>query len=116
MHTVAERIDNRHVKFNCSKADSALIDLIAKRAVAFGVENAIDVDHETIAMDLSACHCNGCPLDLVKLLTAPDVHFGHDVFGIRRFMNRETGRIDAARFHPRCALPESKKPAKRAKR
>jgi hypothetical protein len=58
-------------------------------------------------MDITATHCNGCPLDLEKFLAAPDGDFGHDVFGIRHHINRRTGELENM-FLPRCALPESK--------
>ena len=41
-------------------------------------------------------------LDLQKLLDAPDGDFGHDVFGIRRHINRQTGELENC-FLPRCA-------------
>jgi len=57
------------------------------------------------AMDLSACHANGCPLDFEKLLAAPDFDFIHDVLGIRRHLDRATGNLMDC-FVPRCAKPE----------
>lgn len=62
----------------------------------------IEYDRLSATMDIEACHCNGMPLDLAKLLAAPDADFGHDVFGIRRYLDRTTGWI-ADRFVPRCA-------------
>ena len=56
-------------------------------------------------MDLTACHLNGCPLDLPKLMNARDSDFGHDVLGIRRYINRTTGQLEE-QFVLRCALPE----------
>lgn len=53
-------------------------------------------------MDLTACHCNGCELDLDRLLLAPDPDFGHDVCGIRRHIDRRTGKLGGC-FLPRCA-------------
>lgn len=87
-----------------SKADMKLIALIAKRGA-----NIIGQDvkshgkpYDTLSaeMDLIATHKNGCPLDLEGLLTAPDYDFGHDLFGINRFLNRETGELKSA-FLPR---------------
>lgn len=46
---------------------------------------------------------SGCELDLQKLLDAPDGDFGHDVFGIRRHINRQTGELGDC-FLPRCAV------------
>ncbi len=45
------------------------------------------------------------PLDLRKLLDAPEPHFAHDVFGIRRYLDRTTGKLRGF-FNPRCSLPE----------
>lgn len=44
-------------------------------------------------MDITACHANGCPLKLRELLAAEDFNFAHDVFGIRRHLNRETAQL-----------------------
>lgn len=85
------------------------IDLVhkcAKRAIALAEDDGIEYDMLTACMDLEACfHTAGVPLDLQKLLDAGDGNFGHDVFGIRRHMNRETGKLEGA-FLPRCALPQ----------
>lgn len=56
-----------------------------------------------VIMDLTACHLNGMPLDLAKLLAADDLTFAHDVGGIRAHINRRTGKINDC-FVPRTAL------------
>ena len=56
-----------------------------------------------LMMDLTACHCNGCPLNLDALATARDGDFVHDVAGIMRHINRETGELGEC-FVPRHAL------------
>jgi hypothetical protein len=88
------------ISFRVSNPDSELIDKIVDRFMggADPSEESLDV-----TMDLTACHANGCPLDLQKLLDAPDATFFHDVRGIRRFINRETGQIPKSSFSPRCA-------------
>lgn len=58
-------------------------------------------------MDVTACHCNGCPLRLQELLEADDFNFTHDVFGIRRFIDRTTGEMPGAKFHPRFSVPRT---------
>ncbi len=87
-----------------NKAEMTLIRLIAKRG-----ESIIGQDiksrgepYDTVSaeMDLIATHKNGCPLDLEGLLTATDHDFGHDLFGINRFLNRETGELKSG-FLPR---------------
>ena len=72
---------------------------IAKRAFD---EKLID-DMQTTMMDLCACHANGTPLDFQKLLDFPRFDFTHDVFGLVRHMNRETGKL-RDHFLPRCAV------------
>lgn len=65
----------------------------------------------TAAMDLTACHKYGCPLDLPKLLNAPDDVFLHDVRGISSHVNRATGHLMRF-FEPKTALGEQeRKPA-----
>jgi hypothetical protein len=59
-------------------------------------------DKAGVTMDLNAAHANGCPLDFQKLLDFPDFDFFHDVYGIARHIDRETGRIGDC-FLPRCA-------------
>lgn len=61
------------------------------------------VNRLQVALSLTVCHLNGCPLDLDKLLTAPPVTLGHDVFGIHNLLDRETGKLPET-FSPRCAL------------
>jgi hypothetical protein len=44
------------------------------------------------------------PLDWAALLTADDVNFAHDFFGIRHHINRKTGLLEDC-FVPRFARP-----------
>lgn len=94
------------VSFRASDADNALIRKIATRAFKEAEEAGVSYRQTDAAMDLVACHANGCPLDLKKLLAANAGDFGHDVFGIRRFLDRRTGKLTQC-FDPRCSLPES---------
>lgn len=93
------------ISFKTSKFEEALISRIADRVQAEAKKFRVKYERRDIVMDLMACHCNGCPLDLNKLLEAPEGDFGHDVFGIRRFIDRSTGQLTQC-FLPRCALPE----------
>lgn len=95
-------------KFSASKFERALIQQIAKRAIKHIKANKLRLkyDQRDAEMDLEACHCNGTPLDLNKLLAAPDDTFGHDTLGIRRFLDRRTGKIPSHEFCPRCAMPD----------
>lgn len=51
-------------------------------------------------MDVIAVHMNGRPLRLEALLAADDFNFAHDVFGIRRHLDRDTGELTQC-FVPR---------------
>ena len=90
----------RTVSFKVISADAALITQILDRA-----ERLLrGVDRLGLAMDLTATHTNGCPLDLPKLLHAPDFDFAHDIWGIHRHLDRTTGKLSC--FLPRCARTE----------
>lgn len=93
------------VKFKTTKAERELIDRIVARTMQLA--KSIDVKYSEIdcAMDIKACHCNGMKLDLKRLLSFPDFDFSHDVFGIRRYINRNNGQITDC-FVPRCARGE----------
>jgi hypothetical protein len=52
-------------------------------------------------MDLSAAQ-NSAPMRLQDLLHFADPDFAHDVWGIARHINRETGQLEDC-FLPRCA-------------
>lgn len=55
-----------------------------------------------LTMDLAACHANGRPLRLADLAAADDFNLAHDVFGIHRHLNRESGALGGC-FVPRFA-------------
>lgn len=93
------------VSFDASAADRELIRDIVQRAVKVAKKHGSKVDPEDLEMDLRATHANGCPMDFQKLLGADDFNFIHDVFGIRRHIDRSTGELTDY-FLPRCALPE----------
>lgn len=90
-----------------TKRDSKTAYAIAKRASRLALDvGGIEYTILDAEMDVSATHLNGCPLKLEELLAADDANFGHDVFGIRRFIDRETGKLTGC-FCPRFAQPES---------
>lgn len=92
--------------FVCStRFEQDLVFKIAERAVSMAQDFGADYDMTTACMDIAGCHLNGCELDLNKLLAAPDGDFGHDVFGIRRHINRSTAKLEDC-FLPRCAMPQ----------
>ena len=55
------------VKFKMEHKEYDKLGKIANRA---DIENRMN-----LMMDISACHCNGCPLDLDGLLVAPEFDF-----------------------------------------
>ena len=45
------------------------------------------------AMDLTAIHSNGCPLDFAALLASAPNNFIHDIDKIDRHFDRKTGKM-----------------------
>lgn len=92
------------VSFDVSDPDGQLIHQICERASSMTKLTQREV--LAYEMDLTATHLNGCPLDLQKLLEAPEFDFRHDLAGIRDNLNRITGQLEN-HFLPRCAKPET---------
>jgi len=88
------------LNWKVSREEHLLIAAIVKRYAALLPE----VDHLELNMDITATHANGCPLKLQELLEAPEFDFVHDVVGIRRHINRQTGQLEDF-FLPRYAVP-----------
>lgn len=90
------------VSFNTTTEEAQKISAIVARA------KAIDptVDMEALSMDIADLHVNGCPLDLDRFLAAELFNFVHDIAGIMRHLDRETGQLKNC-FLPRFALPEA---------
>jgi hypothetical protein len=92
------------VRLSASAKDAAVINEIADRAVRefFRIElnrlNRLNPMH--VAMDITAAHLNGCRLDLRALLRGSVDDFVHDVAGIRRHLDRTTGKLQNC-FEPR---------------
>lgn len=80
-----------------TKEEMGHIEAIIKRV------RKIDTGYDglTITMDLTATHLN-TPLDFKKLSEADDFNLFHDVFGIRKHLNRQTGNLKDC-FLPRCS-------------
>lgn len=94
------------INFTATKDEIKLISEIARRAIGMVAGTDVTYDMQDAMMDIEACHCNGCPLDLSKLAGAPATDFAHDVFGIRRHLNRRTGKLEDC-FLPRYALKDA---------
>lgn len=84
---------------NVSLADAKAIQAIAEKV---GNEEGLTVLN--VAMDLTATHANGNPLRLAEMLidasTSKSASLLHDVYGIRRHLNRHTGKL-GENFTPR---------------
>lgn len=88
------------VNFEASPTDRDLIGKCADRAA-----KELSLDGLQTVMDLTVAN-NDTPLDLAGLLTFSTFDFAHDVYGIARHLNRETGKIEGC-FWPRCAKKEA---------
>lgn len=86
------------LNWKVSKADSALIDEIAQRAVGSGYYDKMS----DALMDITAVHANGNALRLAELASADTFNFAHDVLGIRNKLDRSTGTLTDC-FTPRFA-------------
>lgn len=98
------------IAFTATKAEYDIIHKIVLRAerMLHEMRLEVDFDRQSMRMDIEACHCNGMPLNLADLLDANDGDFGHDVFGIRKYIDRNTGKMMRC-FVPRYALPQNYK-------
>jgi hypothetical protein len=99
---ISEEIPTVRISFHVSNEDFRLIDRIVTRAEAIADRIGRPLNVSQIMMDVTACHANGCPLQLEKLLKADEFTFVHDVFGIERHLDRATGKLTDA-FSPRLA-------------
>lgn len=88
------------VNFEASRTEYKFANKIARRAAY-----ELGADYTQIEMDVVACHMNGCPLDLKRLLAAEDGEFAHDILGIRRHIDRDTGELRNC-FVPRFSQSE----------
>ncbi len=92
----------RGVSFECSAADHALVEIIIKRAIARDLIPRRQKTHHT--MNLTAAHCNGCPLDLYRMATwERDFDIAHDLYALDKHVSRDTGKITDPFFVPRFA-------------
>jgi hypothetical protein len=89
------------ITWTTSKEDTELMLAIVKRAESMGLVK----DRMTVLMDITACHANGTPLRLADLLKAADFDFIHDITGITRYIDRESGQLTDC-FLPRYAAPQ----------
>jgi hypothetical protein len=95
----------KEVSFFATKRERGLSEICAERARRMAHRAGWEYSMQDAEMDLLATHANGCPLDFEKLVGFDDFNFAHDVFGIRRHLERETGQLLHC-FLPRCARPQ----------
>lgn len=83
--------------FKLSKKDRAALDKVIARAK----KELVITDVQDMDMSLTACHKYDVKLDFEKMLRAKVSDLGHDIYGIIRHINPETGKL-GRHFHPRC--------------
>lgn len=79
------------ISWKTDKSDIEIINQITQRAfrdVLVPGRNFLDLN-----MDITAAHSNGCRLKLAELLKADDFNFAHDIIGIVRNLDRDTGKL-----------------------
>lgn len=86
-------------------AEEAAVARIIARAVALYAAAGDPVEPIHVRMNLSCVHAT-TPLRLADMADAPDFDFGHDIFGIERHLDKDTGRLGGC-FLPRFARPAS---------
>lgn len=95
----------KNISFETSHTEHEIIVKIVERfekmVKKMGTRIAPE-ERRTLLMDITACHANGCPLKLQAMLDGADFDFAHDVSGIQRHINRNTGKIEHC-FLPRFA-------------
>lgn len=86
----------KQISFKVGKGEAAIIDMIVQRAITMESQRMSPqkLDRLKMTMDITACHANGNPLRLSELLVSEPFDFTHDVFGIQRHINRETGQLE----------------------
>lgn len=87
------------INWSVTDQDFEIIEKIAERAYMMARSQGVEYDMTSLAMQVIACHLNGCPLKLQALLDADNFNFSHDVFGIANHIDRKTGKLT------RCFLP-----------
>lgn len=93
------------VKFTVEPEQQDALDKCVDRALEIADDLGVIYSRGDCEMDLSACHANGNPMDFKALSEANDFEFVHDVWGIRRHLNRKTGELMDC-FSPRFSKKE----------
>ena len=90
------------MNWKTTKQDFEWIVKIADRARGIAERHGGDWPYRDVLMDLTAVHANGCALRLEEFYNAPPFDFTHDIAGIAKHINRETGKLEGC-FVPRFA-------------
>jgi hypothetical protein len=90
------------ISWKVSKHDDAIIRDIVARGWALDWLRASYASKADMHMDIVACHANGTPLKLQKLRDFDDFNFAHDMSGICRHLDRDTGKLGGC-FVPRAS-------------
>lgn len=93
---------SKEINWDLTPEDRAPVDAIVERVKPIADAAGIPWSRECIAMDVTCVHLNGTPLRLKELAEAEDFDLNHDLFGIRRHLDRETGELGGF-FVPRFA-------------
>lgn len=86
------------IKWDATNEEVITINKIYDRA-----RKKLKINKTDFMMDIEATHCNGCPLNLNKLLDFPAFDFWHDIHGIAVNINKSTGELKNC-FLPRCSV------------
>jgi hypothetical protein len=82
------------INLNASKEDMDKIVLIVERSIDLVASlNGPKIEFSDGLLDLVACHLNGSPLRLEDMAIGDDLDLLHDFMGIRRHIDRETGKL-----------------------
>jgi len=92
------------VSFHVEKKYQAAYKETVKKGMLLAFSLEVQYPRLQMEMDLAACHANGNPLDFERMAKANDGNLGHDLFGIRRFLDRNTGKLTDC-FVPRFSMP-----------
>lgn len=88
-----------------TKEESTHLDKIIERVKIMVESGRCRYDLLDLRMDLTATHFHN-PIDFERLSKADDFNFSHDVFGIRSYLDRRTGKLTDF-FLPRFTRRES---------
>lgn len=98
------------INFKVTRDEQDVIASIVERTIKLYEDaRAVPPRRMDLTMDITAAHANGCPLDLEGLRDARPADFLHDVSGIMRHINRETGALEGfflPRYHRRPAVTQ----------